>query len=114
MSDTLTLARRTAELLKENKAQDVVILNVADNFGLTDYFVIATGQSRPHLGFLSKELKQFLSEECDDSLPAAEGEAEQGWILKDCRDVVVHLFTEETRQYYDLEGLWGDAEVIPA
>lgn len=114
MPDTLTLARRTAELLKDNKAQDVVILNVAENFGLADYFVVATGQSRPHLGFLSRELKQFLADEWDDSFPPAEGTAEQGWVLRDCRDVVVHLFTEETRQYYDLEGLWADAEVIPA
>lgn len=114
MPDALELARRTAELLKDNKAEDVVILNVAENFGLADYFVIATGQSRPHLGFLSRELQDFLSEVRGESVSSPEGTAEQGWVLKDCRDMVVHLFLDEKREYYDLESLWADADVIPA
>lgn len=112
--ESLPLAQKTATILRDNKAENVVILKVPDSLWITDYFVIATGQSPPHLDFLRKEIRQELKNE-DGRLPThEEGSPEQEWLLSDYDSVIVHVFTEEQREYYDLEGLWADAEVVSA
>jgi ribosome-associated protein len=100
--------------LTENKAENVVILDVGESFQLADYFVIGSGQSRPHLDFLAGELRKNLEDELEREPRGPEGSPEQGWLLADYRNVIIHLFTEEERQYYDLESLWADADVISA
>lgn len=108
------MAQTFASILRDNKAEDVVILKVPDTLWITDYFVIATGRSRPHLEFLRKEIRQQFKQE-EQQLPThEEGSPEQEWLLSDYDSVIVHLFTEERREYYDLEGLWADAEVVSA
>lgn len=114
MGESLKVAKQAATTLTKNKGEDVIILDVGDSFRLANYFVIATGQSRPHLDFLVKELRNTLSDNLEREPAGPEGTPEQGWLLADYRDVIIHLFTEEKRQYYDLESLWGDAEVISA
>lgn len=112
MTESIEIAQRAAEILDENKAEDIVILDVGDHLWITDYFVIATGQSEPHLSFLQQELSKQLSinEEREPSL--SEGDADEEWLLTDYGDIIVHIFTEEQREYYNLEGLWADAETV--
>ena len=85
-----------------------------------DYFVIVTGASRRQLHAISEEIDHVLEKQLGDHRLGIEGYEESHWILLDYGDVVIHLFDENTRKYYDLESLWGDATrvdlagVIPA
>ncbi|MGM0380365.1 MAG: ribosome silencing factor [bacterium] len=114
MHNGLELAQLAAEILRDNKAEEVLILNVNEQLGITDFFVIATGQSRPHLKFLRQELKKQLKKSGNRTPEHLEGEAEQGWLLADYEEVIIHLFNEEKRQYYNLEELWADAPRVSA
>lgn len=114
MSTGVELAQQGAKILRENKAENVLILNVKEQLGITDFFVIATGQSSPHLKFLHQEIKQELRKNSNREPEHREGEAEQGWLLSDYEEVIIHLFSEEKRNYYSLENLWADAPRVSA
>jgi ribosome-associated protein len=101
-------ARQSARVALENKARDVIILDMRGITPLFDYFVLATGASRRQI--------HTLAEEIDDALRAL-GETRRGlegyepgrWVVLDYGDLVIHLFDPETRGYYGLEDLWADA-----
>lgn len=103
------LAARTAEA---NRGRDIVILDLRHLTTFFDYFVIATGTSRRQLHAMSDEIDRAL-EEVGDRRLGIEGYDESRWILLDYGDVVIHLFDAETRAYYALEDLWGQAERVP-
>lgn len=105
------LAQMIAELALEKKAEDVVVLDVAKQAGFTNYFVIATGNSDVHLKTLCDYIEDELSQ-YKVKVWQKEGYENLKWVLMDFVDVVVHLFDRETREYYDLETLWADAEKI--
>lgn len=113
MSDSLELAQLAASVINENKAENLVILDVREQLWFTDYFILATGQSRPHIKFLQQELKKRLGAEKEREPSLSEGNADEGWLLVDYGDIIVHIFSESQREYYDLEGLWADADQIP-
>ncbi|NCO34538.1 MAG: ribosome silencing factor [Armatimonadetes bacterium] len=97
------------ESLVDSKAQDIVVLNVRGLTLLADYFIICTGTSAPHISAISRHTRERLREEfrlC--SKP--EGEKDSVWIVMDYGDVVLHVFREDRRQFYDLERLWSDAK----
>jgi ribosome-associated protein len=105
------LANMIAELALEKKAEDIVVMDVEKIAGFTSYFVIATGTSDVHL----KTLADYIDDELAQykvKVWHKEGLENLKWILMDYVDVVVHLFDPETREYYDLETLWADAEKI--
>jgi ribosome-associated protein len=100
-----------AGILDDRKAQDIAVLEVIDLTVLADYFIIATGTSTTHVGALADEVEFKLKEK--GVLPHhIEGHRAGGWVLMDYRDVIVHVFTKEAREFYSLERLWGDAERI--
>ena len=84
------------------------MLDVSSVIVLTDVFVIATGTSRRHVKTLAEEIEVSLKR-LDRRPLRREGVEEGNWVLLDFGDLVVHLFDEETRAYYDLERLWRDA-----
>ena len=89
-----------------------MLLDLGPDTVIADYFVIATGTSDRQLKALASNIREAVKE-TDSRLPVTvEGEAESGWVLMDYGDVVVHLFMEDERQYYDLEGFWKKANVI--
>jgi ribosome-associated protein len=98
-----------ARVARDNKARDVVVLDMRGITPLYDYFVLATGSSRRQIHNLAEEI---------DAGMAAEGEARLGiegyeagkWVVQDYGDIVVHLFDQETRSYYALDDLWADAK----
>jgi ribosome-associated protein len=103
--------RQAARTALQKQAVDVIVLDVQGLSGVTDYFLVCSGKSTTHL--------QTLSEAIHADLKAAgvrpthiEGRAASGWILLDYGDVLVHMFLEETRMYYALERLWGDAPAV--
>ena len=91
--------------LDELKALDPVSINVKKISNFTDYMIIATGNSNRHIQALSEKVLSNLKENKIDLL-GIEGQGEEGWILIDVGDVVLHLMSDRTRNFYDLESLW--------
>jgi ribosome-associated protein len=103
------LAAREAD---ELKARDIVILDVRTFPALAEYFVICTGETKRHLRGIADRLEE-AADENSVAVHHAEGYGIARWILMDLNNVVVHIFDPETRDYYELERLWGDAPQIP-
>ena len=78
-----------------------------------DFFVLVSGTSRRQLHAISEEIDRVLQEELGDRRMGIEGYEESRWILLDYGDVVVHMFEPETRAYYAIEELWGQAKRVP-
>lgn len=106
--DASTTARLAADAIADKKGTDIVLLEVGDLFVITDFFVIATGNSRPHVQALAERVEELLKENGRAPL-RDEGLPESEWVLMDYGDVMVHLFQPAARHYYDLERLWRDA-----
>ena len=102
-------AARTAD---DNRGLDIVVLDMRDITPIFDYFVVATGGSRRQLHAMSEEIDHCLEEELGDSRMGVEGYNESRWILLDYGTVVIHLFDQETREYYALEEFWSQAERV--
>lgn len=112
--DSKTLAIACRELADNRKAEDIVILDVHEISSITDYFVIASGTSEPHLRAISDEITDKLREEKEIRPRAVDGTLQGGWVVLDFFDVIVHLMRKDVREHYDLEGLWGDAPRVRA
>lgn len=108
---SLELAKKAAELLDNKKAMRLNVIKVEDISSLADYFVIASGTSNTHVRSLSDELEEKLKEE-GVAPTRIEGYRSNSWILLDYSSVVVHVFTQEARDFYDLDRLWADGEKV--
>ena len=106
---SLTLALAAARTAAENRGQDIRVLDMRGYTQIYDYFVIATGASRRQLHAMSEEIDHKLEDDLNDKRMGIEGYDESRWIVLDYGTVVIHLFDEETRQFYSLENLWADA-----
>ena len=109
-----TLAFEAAKLLDSKKATRVKVLRVTDVTVMADYFVIASGTSSTHVKSLAEEVEFKLKE--DGTAPLrTEGFHTNNWFILDYGSVIVHVFSPEARDFYDLEHLWADGEdVTPA
>lgn len=104
------LVENIVKILDEKKAEEIAALETASLTVVSDYFVIATGNSGTHVKSLADDVEygmQQLGVEPDH----IEGRA-TGWILLDYNDVLVHVFTRDNRDYYNLEHLWADAKPV--
>jgi len=110
-SNTDHTVRRLAEAAVEKKARDLVGLDVHQLTSFTDAFLLATGTSDRHVRSVADAVLE-VSKEMGRSPLGVEGYDEGRWVLIDLNEVVVHVFQEEVREYYDLERLWGDAPPI--
>ncbi|HJP66063.1 MAG TPA: ribosome silencing factor [Actinomycetota bacterium] len=111
MRDSRDLARLAAQAASSKQGQDIVILDVRDLIGITDYFVIASGGSERQLSTITEEVERQLKPEGVRPV-RREGESGARWLLLDFVDFVVHVFHEEERDFYRLENLWRDAPVV--
>ena len=107
------LATAAARVALDNNGQNVMILDVSAQSAEFDFFVLATGTSRRQLHAISEQIDDELEKNLGDQRLGIEGYAESRWIVLDYGSVVVHLFDDETRDYYDLESLWADGKAIP-
>jgi ribosome-associated protein len=108
----LEQAQRIAHLAQERLAEDVVILDMRPVAIYTDFFVICSGRNVRQTRAIYDEVHDRLKHE-DRLLPrSVEGQSHGGWIIADYLDVVLHVFTPETRDYYRLEDLWGDVPLV--
>ena len=107
----IDLARHIADAVSARGAVDTLLLDIRGLSVLTDYFVITTVSSTPQMravrDLLDRELKGVAGRR-----PLIEGETTDAWVLADFGDVVVHVFSEEGRAYYELEEFWTEAPVV--
>ncbi|MGC8829207.1 MAG: ribosome silencing factor [Verrucomicrobiia bacterium] len=103
------LALLCGELAENKKAEDIVILDVRKLSNVTDYFVIASATTEPHLRAIADEILEKLWEGHGIKPYSIDGERPITWLVIDFIDVIVHIFRSDIRAHYDLEGLWGDA-----
>ena len=97
--------------LDDKKAEDIQILDIREVSCMADYFVIANGTSSTHIKALSDEVEEKLSEAGVNPI-GREGMSTAYWILMDYSDVIVHIFSNESREFYSIENLWADAKDV--
>jgi ribosome-associated protein len=95
----------------DKKAYDLVVLEVRDLTSIADYFIICSGRSDRQVQSLSQGIEQSLGEK-GVSAASIEGYTRGQWVLMDFSDVIVHIFYQPVREFYDLEGLWADAPCV--
>ena len=105
------IAAIAAHALDEKKAKDITILKTAEQTVLADYFVIWNGTSSTHIKALVDEVDKQLSEAGEPPV-RREGLRSDIWVLMDFGCVIVHVFTDEARKFYNLERLWSDSEEV--
>ena len=110
--DSRKLALLCREFADNKKAEDIVILDVRKISSVTDYFVIASGTSEPHLRAIVEEITGKLRDENGVRPRAVDGTVHGAWVVLDFFDVIVHIMRQDVRERYDLEGLWGDAKPV--
>ena len=106
------IAAAAAGALDSKQAKDIEVLRITDVTVLADYFVICTATSSTHVKTLTDEVDRALSELGEPPL-RREGYRGGGWILLDFGCVIVHIFQQDMREFYNLEHLWSDAEEVP-
>jgi ribosome-associated protein len=105
------LLKKVVQALDEKKAERLVVLNVSRLSSITDYLVVGTATSDPHLRALRVELEKVIDAD-QTKILGIDTTQGSGWTVVDAFDVMVHLFTSENREKYRLENLWKDAEPV--
>lgn len=108
VSASLALVKLCCRALDDKKAGDLRVLDVHEHSSITDYLIVATGTSDPHLRALRVELEKVI-DAAGIRILGMDAARESGWMVIDAFDVMVHLFLAETREHYRLENLWKDA-----
>lgn len=109
--DSTEKMRNIVRILDNKKAVDIKVLDIGGISIIADYFVICNGTSTTQVRALTDEVEEKM-EELGETLLKKEGKQGYNWILMDYGDVVVHIFHEETRDFYSLEKLWSDADEV--
>mgnify|MGYP001826984489 FL=1 len=111
-SEAIEAALAAAAAIDDKKGLDIALLDISELLVVTDIFVIASGTSNRHVRSLADEAEAKLKAELDRQPLRREGREHSRWVLLDYGDLVIHVFDEETRDYYQLERLWADAPTI--
>ncbi len=111
MTDPVEIGRTVAEVASDRLATDITVLDIRELTTIADVFVVCSADNPRQLNAVREEIATKLREE-DVDVRRVEGVAETGWILMDYGDVIVHLFTEDQRDFYRLEDLWAEATTV--
>ncbi len=106
------LALACAEYADNRKGEKIVVLDMSPVSSITDYFVIVTGTSEPHLRAISDEIETKVRDNFGVRPRAVDGTIEGAWMVLDYFDVIVHIMRTDARERYDIEGLWNDAPKV--
>ncbi len=107
------LANRITEIIVDKQGEDILILDLTEVTTFTDYFILCTAGSFRQLDALHSAVQEELKRSNIQRLAAgSEAGAESGWVLLDYNSVIVHLFTQEMREFYRLEELWNNARIV--
>lgn len=107
----MQIARGIVNTLEDKKAEDILLLDIQEVASFADYFIVSTGTSDRMLSSLAKSVVDTAKKEYQ-LRGTIEGQPEFGWVLVDLGDIIVHLFSPEQRDYYQLEELWQDGRVL--
>lgn len=110
-SESLALVKLCCRALEEKKVEDLRVMDVSEQSSITDFLILATGTSSPHLRALRIEVEKAL-DAAKARIVGMEIPQDSGWMVIDAFDVMVHLFTADQRERYALENLWKDAAEI--
>ena len=109
--ETFELVKNIKAALDDKKAEDITVLDISEVSSIADYFIIANGNNPNQL--------TAMQDACDEAMYRAgvhakhiEGNANSTWVLMDYNDIIIHLFSKEDRQFYNLERIWKDATVV--
>ena len=105
------IAYKVTRCLDSKKGMDIKLLKIGKVSSLADYFLICTGTSNTHVKTLC-DYAEYTMEQLGEPMLGREGHRGNSWELLDFGSIVVHVFTEEARKFYDLERLWADAEAV--
>ena len=108
---SLEQAIQCARIAEDNKAKDVVILDLRGITPIFDFFVLMTGASRRQIHTLAEEIDAYLRSQ-DERRLSIQGYQASRWVVQDYGDLVIHVFDQESREYYALEDLWADAKHV--
>ena len=106
------IAYEVTKALDAKKGMDIKLLRIDSVSSLADYFLICTGTSNTHVKTLCDSVEAVVTDELQEPLLHREGHRGGTWVLLDFGCLVVHVFTNETREFYDLERLWNDAKQV--
>ncbi len=109
--NSLEIALDAAKALEERLGRDIRVLDVRGISSITDYCVVASGTSSPHLKALTTEVQHAMKQH--GYTARRSGLPESGWVVVDCLDAVIHIFSPEARTYYAIENLWKGAAAVP-
>ncbi|MGB1286435.1 MAG: ribosome silencing factor [Aggregatilineales bacterium] len=110
--DTLEFARFIVDVVEENKADNIVLLDLRPDTVIADFFVVCTGNSERQIRALSDYVRTEVKDTHHKLPYSSEGTPASGWVLVDYGDVVVHIFSKEQREYYSLESLWSEVSNV--
>lgn len=110
MNTSLELANAIAKAADDKKARDIVLMNMDGLTPATDYFVICSANSTTQVKAIADNIEEQLREKGEEFMHR-EGYREAEWVLMDYGDCVAHIFLQDSREFYSLESLWGDAEL---
>jgi len=110
--ETIELAHTLVDTILDKQGHNIALLDLREQSIFADYFLICNGENSRQLRALARSINEDAKEKASVRPVETEGSAESGWLLVDFGDLVVHLFDEHTREFYDLEGLWQDAYVV--
>lgn len=111
LKNSKEMARIAIEALEEKKAKDIKILDISDVSVLADYFIIASGTNRNQVQAMADEAEERLGR-AGFQPKQVEGYQTANWILMDYQDIIIHIFDEENRLFYDLERIWRDGSLV--
>jgi ribosome-associated protein len=111
---SLELAKKIVKILSDKKALNVEVIDISEVSELADYFIICSGTSSTHVKTLADEVEFKIGGRDKDVMYHKEGYSSATWVLLDFRDVIVHIFYGETRDFYNLEHLWTDGKKLDA
>jgi len=112
MNDPENIARTCAAAAADKKAGDIVLLDMRDISGFTDFFFICSGSSEPQLKAIASSMRERVKDVHQTRALAEDGYPGSQWVVLDFGSVICHIFLESRREFYDLEGLWSDAKSV--
>ncbi|MBR5510392.1 MAG: ribosome silencing factor [Lachnospiraceae bacterium] len=111
LKNSKEMAKIAINALEDKKANDIKILDISDVSVLADYFIIASGSNRNQVQAMADEVQEMLYKAGYES-KQVEGYQTANWILMDYQDIIIHVFDEENRLFYDLERIWRDGNLV--
>ncbi|MDD4083054.1 MAG: ribosome silencing factor [Sphaerochaetaceae bacterium] len=110
LKDRKEIATKVCDFVTEQKGMDTVLLDVSGNCSFADFFVISTVSSMGHLRGVVHELWGFLADQGLEVADRHKSPDADGWLLIDCGDIIIHLMSQEMRDFYNLEKLWSQSD----